>query len=74
LVGMLASEEDCERIDEMSEGRKRFQTSSESAAERKILERTENVPTSEYGGNTPFGQFFKPCHSLMLMMTFIVHK
>jgi len=43
---MLASEEDCERIDEMSEGRKRFQTSSESVADRKILERTENLPTS----------------------------
>ncbi|KEH42965.1 hypothetical protein MTR_1g078460 [Medicago truncatula] len=62
---MLASKGDCEMIDDISEGRKQFQTSSESAADRKSLRKDEEsanvnqIRGREYGGNTPFRQFFK---------------
>jgi hypothetical protein len=49
LVGVLAREGDFEMIESMkreSEGRKWFRTTSESAAERKVLETRECLQTS----------------------------
>lgn len=43
---MLAREGNCEMIDEISEGRKRFHTASESDAERKFLEMKESLQAS----------------------------
>lgn len=48
-MGALAREGECEMIELMrreSKGRKWFQTASESAAERKVLETRESLQTS----------------------------
>jgi len=77
---MLASEGDFERIYDMSEERKQFHTSSESTADRKVLERTKNLPTSievvreSVVAIHPSGNSSKLVILLFFTVTFTIHK